>query len=517
MLFNDYFEKCLAHDHGLPALVDGERAYSWTQIDEISRGVASALTARQSGDAARVAVYSPNDAMAFACILGVLRADCVWVPLNWRNTIDVNAHFVSLTGCEFLFFHSSLAGEAAALSARSDVSCQFICIDGEAGEASLSLADFVACGSGRAPEPQADADRLVALFPTGGTTGLSKAAKWSHRTLAATMNAFWQALPSQEPIRHLVAGPMTHAAGLLMLLMLPGAGTSVILKTPDPLTILESIERHRITHLYVPPTLLYMMLAHPRVREFDYSSLRYMVLAAAPVAPSKLREAIEVFGPVMCQSFGQAEAPMFMTFLSTADLLAASEGGSDRFASCGRETLVARLAIMDEDGNLLPAGRRGEIVVKGPLVFAGYHDNNAQAAAEASCGGWHRTGDVGYRDADGFYYIVDRKKDMVVTGGFNVYTAEVEQVVLSHPGVRDCVVIGVPDPKWGEAVKAVIEARTGAEVGAEEVIDMVKKRLGSIHAPKSIEIWNELPRSGNGKVLKRLVRDRFWKEQERQV
>lgn len=513
MRFIDYYSKGMARGKGRVAFVDGDTCSSWAEVDTLSAKIAAGLCDLAASDEARVGVYSPNDARAFACVLGILRADLVWVPINWRNTVHANGHLLELASCDILFYHSDFTDEARQLAEQRKGGMRLICLDREP-ETGLSLTSL-ANGQSELPVPREDEDRLVALFPTGGTTGLSKASRWTHRTLTATCDAFWQCLATDEPIVHLMAGPMTHAAGLLALNMMPAAPTHIILKTPDPLSILRAIDAHKVTHLYLPPTLLYALLSHPRVGEFNYSSLRAMVLAAAPVAPEKLREAIKVFGPVICQSYGQAEAPMFLTFLPAKDLAEAGDN-SPIFASCGRETLQARLAIMDDNGALLPDNTRGEIVAKGPLVFSGYHAN-AEGTEKAFANGWLLTGDVGYRDSDGYYYIVDRKKDMIVTGGFNVYTAEVEQAVLAHPDVRDCAVFGIPDEKWGEAVKAVVELKPGATFDPEGIMATVKDLLGSVQTPKSVDAWDELPRSGNGKVLKREIRDSFWRNQNRQV
>ncbi|MBK0328129.1 AMP-binding protein [Rhodobacteraceae bacterium F11138] len=513
MRFIDYYNKGMARGAGGVAFIDGGTRYAWDEVDAMSARIAAGLHAMAPSDEARIGVYSPNDTRAFACVLGILRADLVWVPINWRNTVHANGHLLELTGCDILLYHSDFAREAQQLAEQRNGGMRLICLDKDTQTGS----EFAVLAEDHPglPDSFEDEDRLVALFPTGGTTGLSKAARWTHRTLGATCDAFWQCLATDEPIVHLVAGPMTHAAGLLALNMMPAAPTHIILKTPDPLSILQAIDQHRVTHLYLPPTLLYALLSHPRVGEFDYSSLRAMVLAAAPVAPEKLREARSVFGPVICQSYGQAEAPMFLTFLPARDLAQAGDN-SPIFASCGRETLQARLAIMDDDGAVLPDNTRGEIVARGPLVFPGYHAN-PEGTKKAFSNGWLRTGDVGYRDPDGYYYIVDRKKDMVVTGGFNVYTAEVEQAVLAHPDVRDCAVFGVPDEKWGEAVKAVVELKPGASFDPESIAAKVKDLLGAVQTPKSVDVWPELPRSGNGKILKREIRDRFWQQQDRQV
>jgi acyl-CoA synthetase (AMP-forming)/AMP-acid ligase II len=235
------------------------------------------------------------------------------------------------------------------------------------------------------------------------------------------------------------------------------------------------------------------------------------------MSSEKLKEAIDVFGPVMAQTYGQAESPMLCTFLSPQEhQVSGNPVHEQRLASCGRATLLTQVAIMDDDGRLLDAGDRGEIVIRGNLVMKGYV-NNPAATEEASRFGWHHTGDIGLMDSDGYVYIVDRKRDMIISGGFNIYPSEIEQVLWAHPDVQDCAVIGVPDDKWGEAVKAVVELKPGATTAPQDLLDFCRARLGGMKTPKSAEIWPELPRSPVGKVLKRDIRERFWAGQARRV
>jgi len=227
------------------------------------------------------------------------------------------------------------------------------------------------------------------------------------------------------------------------------------------------------------------------------------------MSAARLAEALERIGPVMAQLFGQSEAPMMISTMAPAEHF--REDGSpavERFTSAGRPTPLVTVGIMDEQGRLLPSGSRGEIVVRGSLVMAGYYQDPA-ATAEASRHGWHHTGDIGYLDADNYLYIVDRAKDMIISGGFNVYSAEVEQAVMEHPAVQDCAVVGLPDEKWGERVTAVVQAHPGQAVSAAEVRAFVKARIGGVKAPKQVEIWADLPRSKVGKVLKNEVRARL--------
>jgi acyl-CoA synthetase (AMP-forming)/AMP-acid ligase II len=245
-----------------------------------------------------------------------------------------------------------------------------------------------------------------------------------------------------------------------------------------------------------------MLLDHRDLPSTDLTSLQCLWYGAAPMSASRLEEALTKIGPVMGQLFGQSEAPMMISTLAPAEHF--RDNGSlarERLSSAGRPTPLTTVAIMDDAGALLAPGQRGEIVARGPLIMAGYY-KNPQATAEASQHGWHHTGDIGYLDQDNYLFIVDRAKDMIITGGFNVYSAEVEQVILTHPAVQDCAVIGLPDDKWGERVTAVLQLRPGQTITTDEMRGYVKKRLGSVKAPKQVEIWPDLPRSKVGKVLK---------------
>jgi acyl-CoA synthetase (AMP-forming)/AMP-acid ligase II len=293
-------------------------------------------------------------------------------------------------------------------------------------------------------------------------------------------------------------------------------GTVVVLPKFEPAAVLDAIERHRVTYMFLPPTAIYMLLAHPGVRGRDFSSLEYISYAGAPMSLDRLREAIAVFGPVMNASFGQTESPMCVTAMPP-HLHLGVDGDLAHPGSCGQANLLSRVEIMDDDGNLLPPGQHGEIVVRGPLVMAGYY-KNPQATADASRFGWHHTGDIGYRDENGWFFIVDRKKDMIITGGFNVYPAEVEQALHAHPAVQDCAVFGIPDEKWGEQVTAVVECRAGVTPPpVEDLLAFARDRLGAVKTPKQLSYIDSLPRSNAGKVLRAQLRKPYWQTSERAI
>ena len=425
---------------------------------------------------------------------------------------------MNLTGCEWLFYHSSFAPHVGAIREQVASLKHLVCIDKD-DHGYSSLKAFTADSLGKIPhEIPYDAHRRCTVLGSGGTTGRSKGIMWDNLTWATLIAETGVTMPSSTSPVHLCAAPMTHAAGILTFMLTPQLPTNVIVEKIDPLELMQSIEKHKVTHVFLPPTALYAMLAHPRVREFDYSSLTHFLIAASPVAPDKLAEAIDIFGPCMCQCYGQVEAPMLITYLPQADLVEALNDQALRYRlkSCGKPCSQTRMAIMDSDGNIMPRGERGEIVVQGNLVAPCYY-LNPEATAEARRFDWHHTGDIGYWDEDGYVYIVDRAKDMIITGGFNVFSAEVENAINGHAAVENCAVIGTPDEKWGEAVTAIVVLRPNHSATAEEIIAFTKERIGSVKAPKKIEFWDDMPRSPVGKILKNEIRKTFWGDSERAV
>lgn len=511
----DFFDRGLMLNPQGACLVEGERVHTYAEVAASSHRIAGALLASGLGGA-HAAVYSPNVARVMECMLGILRAGSVWLPVNARDPVEAIIASLNDLDCECLFFHGEFEEQVARIRQEVPGLRLCVCLDRAAGGAPALdawIAGHHAQVSRQPPAP----DGVPAILSSGGTTGQPKGVVTTNRGWEAMICNHLTSMPLEERPVQLVVAPLSHGAGAMCFPVFAGGGANVIMRQPDPLAILGHIEQHAVTRLYLPPTLIYMLLAHPRVGEFDYSSLRYFLYAAAPMSVEKLKQAIEVFGPVLCQSFGQAETLIMLTFLSARDHTAALASGDERrLWSCGRPTLTSQIAIMDEAGRLLAPDELGEIVVRSPMVMQGYYRNPA-ATQEASMHGWHHTGDIGCMDAAGFVYIVDRKKDMVITGGFNVYPSEIEQVIMGIDAVQDCAVIGVPDEKWGEAVKAVVQLKPGAAASEQQVIDVCRRRLGGVRAPKTVEFWESLPRSAVGKVLKKEIRRRFWGEARRQV
>jgi fatty-acyl-CoA synthase len=487
----DYLDKGASLGRDAPCLVEGERTLTYGDVQDLSWRIAAALAASGVAPGGTVGILSSNDATAFACVFGIARRGAVWCPINPRNEAAENRALLELFDCECLLYHRSYAAMVPDLGIETAV-----CLDDLGGW----LEDA-------APVEQADPpDDLAMLVGTGGTTGLPKGVMLTARNLETMTALTLMGYPFRGRPAYLALAPLTHAAGVLCFPVLVLGGRIVVMPAPDLGHFLALVERERITHTFLPPTLIYMLLGHEAIATTDLSSLQCFWYGAAPMSTARLEEALRVIGPVMAQLFGQSEAPMMVSMLPPAEHFDADGSvATRRLASAGRPAPLVRVGIMDPDGALLPAGERGEIVVRSSLVMAGYYKDPAATEA-ASRHGWHHTGDVGYLDDEGYLFIVDRLKDMIITGGFNVYSAEVEQALMAHPAVRDCAVIGLPDEKWGEQVTAVVELKPGEAVAPEALIAFVKGRIGSVKAPKRVELWAELPRSKVGKVLKTDVR-----------
>jgi acyl-CoA synthetase (AMP-forming)/AMP-acid ligase II len=494
-------------------LIAADGTLTFEETRRFSHRIANRLRAEGIAKGDSACVLSANHLMVLPAILGALRMGAVAAMLAPSAAEDDIVAILRLNECRVLFYHADFAAHLPRIRAEVPGIAVVCRIDGTDG--------LLAWAAGQ-PEESADfdwhPDDVAMHASSGGSTGLPKSTMLTNANFSAILATFLSCLDVQDPIVNLVAIPASHAGGYIALLFMGVGATTVILPKPEPLAIMQAIERHKVTTLFLPPTVIYMMLAHPRLAEFSYASLRHFLYAAAPMSPDKLAAALETFGPVMVQTYGQAEAPSVLTIMTQREHVAAlaDPAKRGRLASCGRPTLFSQVAIMDDTGGFLPDGELGEIVCRGDLVMKGYF-RNPQATADIRTGGWQRTGDIGVFDADGYLYIVDRKKDMIITGGYNVYPAEIERHLMNHPAVRDCVVVGVPDEKWGEAVKAVVEVRDGASVSEDTLIAHCRGRLGGVKTPKSVDFVETLPRNAIGKVLKREVRGRYWVDRDRVI
>ena len=517
MRLADYFDATADKYPDNIAIVDGEVCMTYAQARRTVHAMAHALVrARAGGSGSHVAIYAPNDHRVSLLHLGANLADMAWLSVHIRNTVETNADVLEYFDASIVFFHSAFEAGVPVLKAKLSKANVYVCIDGPSAHGPSLVEWLEGCWEPFRNGPERP-DELAFLQPTGGTTGPSKGAVHTHRTLEMMALAECSAFDVGADSRHLVIAPLTHAAGLLALGFLVKGGTNVVIPGFDPEVILTLIEREKITHLFLPPTAVYALLANPRTKQTDFSSLKAFMIGAAPIAPEKFKEAVRVFGQVVYEGFGQTET-LIPILVKRPEHYLRADGTFDEDAirAAGKAVDVVRVAIMDTDGNLLPAGERGEIVVRSSMVMQGYYKKPEETAA-VSTHGWHHTSDVGIIDSRGFVTIVDRLKDMIVSGGFNIFPVEIEKVIQGHPAVLDCIVVGVPDDKWGEAVKAVVQLKPGQAADEEQIIALCKEHLGSTKAPKTVEFWVELPRSAVGKLLKKDVRAKYWGDQWRAV
>ena len=500
----DYLDKGAMLGADAPCLTMGEVDLSYAEVQRLSHRIARGLQRAGIAPGDKVAVLSSNDATAFGCVFGLSRAAAVWCPVNPRNEAAENGYVLDAFDCAALFFHSSYEPMVEQMRAGLPKVRVFVCID-RPGTCAPSLAQWLE-GASDAPIEIAPRDELAMIAGTGGTTGQPKGVMLSARNLETMSALTLMGYPFEGRPSYLALAPLTHAAGVLCFPVLALGGRVVIMPKPDLTEFLALIEKHRITHTFLPPTLIYMLLEHPQLATTQRDSLQCFWYGAAPISAARLEEALTKIGPVMAQLFGQTEAPMMISMMAPREHFNADGSvARQRLASAGRPAPLMQVATMNAEGQLLPRGETGEIVVRGSLVMMGYY-KDAAATAEAGRFGWHHTGDIGRIDEDGFLYIVDRAKDMIISGGFNVYSVEVEQALLQHPDVQDCAVIGLPDAKWGEKVVAVLQLHAGRSADPAQIQAFVKARIGSIKAPKLIETWPDLPRSKVGKVLKKDIR-----------
>ena len=497
----DYLDKGASVDPGAPCLTTDGSSTSYAEVRELSFRIAAALVRVGVEPGDKVAILSANDPVAFTCVFGISRAGAVWCPINPRNEAAENRELLDLFDCTVLIHQQSFDRLVDQIRGELPKLTTIVSLDGEPLEGTLSWEEFLGSGDvDRIDEPAVD--DLAMIVGTGGTTGRPKGVMLTGTNLETMTAITLMSYPfSGRPV-YLALAPLTHAAGVLCFPVMAKGGEIVVMRSPDVERFLGLVETHGVTHTFLPPTLIYMLLDHPGLSVVNLSSLQCFWYGAAPMSVTRLEEALARIGPVMAQLFGQTEAPMMVSALPPADhFLPDGSVAHTRLASAGRPTPLVTVAIMDADGALLAPGERGEIVVRSSLVMRGYY-RNEEATVEASAHGWHHTGDIGFLDPDGFLFIVDRAKDMVITGGFNVYSTEVEQALMEHPAVADCAVVGLPDEKWGERVTAVVQLRPGQSANGEELSSFVKQRIGSVKSPKQVEVWPDLPRSKVGKVLK---------------
>ncbi len=462
-------------------LTEGERTVSFREFDAATDRLGNALLAEGLAPGDRVGVLLPNSIECLVAYYALAKAGLVRVGLNTRETRDNHRYKLRDSGAR-----------AVILNDAEDLGPEIAIVG---GELTRLIADGESSPCAVAREPTAP----YRIGYTGGTTGRPKGVTLTTQGELAELSAF---LMDLVPDMHrsdtfLHAAPIAHASGAFFLPAITRGVRSVVMPKFDAAEFLLLAVRERATMTFLVPTMLALILEQPGLEAADLD-FRTITYGASPIAPSILKRGEARFGKVFAQTYGQAESPMVITCLRPED--------HDRIGSCGRPFTFVDCAIFDDDDRPLPAGEIGEIVCRGPQLMSCYW-GRPDATEEVFRGGWLHTGDVGRMDEDGFYYILDRKNDMLISGGYNVYPREVEEVLLACDGVVEAAVIGLPDEKWGDRVHAVVAGKPGLDVNA--LLAVMREQLADYKRPKSIEQWPELPKSGANKILRREIRDRI--------
>jgi len=489
-------------------LVWGDATWIWAEIDRRVDAMAAALAAKGVTKGDRVLVQSKNCNQMFESMFACFRLGAVWVPTNFRQTPSEVAYLGQASGASAMICHSDFPEHvAAAREAASDIGLVVSIGPSEFGEDCNALVEQYLGQA--APTASVEHDDPCWFFFTSGTTGRPKAAVLTHGQMAFVVtNHLCDLMPgTTQADASLVVAPLSHGAGVHQLAQVARAVKTVLLAS-DRFDIDEAwatVERWRVTNMFTVPTIVKMLTEHPAVDAYDHSSLRYIIYAGAPMYREDQKHALKKLGKVLVQYFGLGEVTGNITVLPPA-LHEAEDTPTIKVGTCGVERTGMQVSIQDDEGRELASFETGEICVCGPAVFPGYY-NNPEANAKAFRNGWFRTGDLGHMDQEGFLYITGRSSDMYISGGSNVYPRETEEKVLAHPAIAEVAIVGVPDKTWGEVGVAVCALRPGAQLNERELLTWMEDKVARYKLPKRVFFWDELPKSGYGKITKKIVRE----------
>ncbi len=494
------------------ALLHRAESHTYRQFRDRALAVGGNLRALgcEAGD--RVAFCLANSPRVMEVIFGCFAAGLVVVPVNARLHARELAYIVENSGAKVLVHGPEFA---EGIAAHADL------FSGLAGRVSTDAFDtLLNPANALAGAVEAAPEDICWLFYTSGTTGKPKGAMWNHRMVARVIMNYLADLHNIQPGEMVLhCAPMSHGSGVVALPAIARGATNAISESAsfDVEHLLATIERLKVSHIaFMAPTQIIKMLEDHVPGRHDLSSLKAICYGGAPIYVDQLKQAMATFGPVFVQLYGQGEAPITITGLTAAAHQKLLDAGDPRIGSAGHVRTDVEAHCVDADNNPLPAGKVGEVVVRGDVVMPGYW-NNPEASAQALRGGWLHTGDIGYFDEQGYLFLLDRATDMVISGGNNVYPREVEEVIILHPQVANCVVFGIPDDYWGEAVHVVVVRKPGATLTAEEIIGFCGEHMAGYKKPKAVDFVDELPVSGYGKILRREVRDTYWAGREGRI
>ena len=508
-LFINAFKK---HRDRLFCKVDG-LDYKYLDIDRASNRVANGIRKLGYRTNDRLAIILPNGIDYVVADFGILKSGTTLVPLNLAVSESDIAYILKEADVKMAIIDASFVDKLKAMISNLPELKHIVVVGGNTGGKYINWDDFKneQSDGGIIPDSAPDDDAVIAF--TGGTTGKPKGVVLSQRGVFFDMVAHSVDLPYQTNDKMLLMTPLSHGAGTLMLAGTVKGTSFLVEKSVDLFRALELIEKEKITTIFLVPTIIYVLLEVLKQKQYDMSSLRLIVYGAAPISETRLAEALQIFGPVLVQGYGQVECPNMITTLTVEDHIKALDHPS-LLQSCGRPDIMVSLRIVDDSDNELPVGQIGEIIINTPYTMKCYL-NQPELTAKTIVDGWLHTGDMGRVDEEGYVYIVDRKKDMIISGGMNVFPTEVEEVIRKHPQVNEVSVIGIPDDHWGEAVTACV-VRKG-DVSEDDIKNYCKDRLSKYAQPKTVIFKEQLPHTLIGKIDKRALREPYWEGKTRRV
>ncbi|QEY62903.1 long-chain fatty acid--CoA ligase [Metapseudomonas lalkuanensis] len=497
------------------ALVDARQRVTFLELERRTNRLASGLAAIGLTEGAHVAILALNRVELVEAEIAFYKAGMVKVPINARLSLDEVLQVLNDSHSQAVIADGRFAAALHARRAEAPRLRFIISLDNDEGE--MPYLGILERGNEVPVNGDPADDQLAVLHYTSGSSGVLKAAMLSFGNRKALIRKSIASPTRRAAPGDVMAhvGPITHASGMQIMPLLAVGACNLLLERYDDRLLLEIIQRERVTRLFLVPAMINRLVNLPGVEDYDLGSLRLVMYGAAPMAPALVKRAIEVFGPILAQGYGAGETCSLVTVLTEQDHLV-EDGEEGRLASCGRCYFETDLRVVNEDFVDVRPGEIGEIVVKGPDIMKGYWQA-PELTAEVMRDGYYLTGDLATVDERGYVFIVDRKKEMIISGGFNIYPTEVEQVLYSLPQVFEAAVVGVPDEQWGEAVRAVVVLKPGEQLSAEDIIDHCGRTLAGFKKPRAVDFVAELPKNPNGKVVRRLIRDAYWKGQERRI
>jgi acyl-CoA synthetase (AMP-forming)/AMP-acid ligase II len=501
------------------AIAYGDYELSYLQANERINKLANGLRGLGIQKGSNVAILLHNCPEFIETLFACFKAGLGTVPINFRLHPKECAFIIDNSEAVAVVLGEDFRDSLYALKNEMPEVKHYICIP-EPLEGMIFYEKLLQGQSAGFTDERVERDDLAWLFYTSGTTGSPKGAMLTHHVLMMmTMNFFADMCPLGPEDVVLHAAPLSHGSGLYGIPNVAKGAANVILKSKsfEPKIVFETIQKRKVTNMFVAPAMIKRLVTSPEFDQYDLSSMKCINYGGAPIYEEDLKEAVRKWGQVFVQLFGQAESPMTISYLRSEEhLLEGTEEQMKRLTSAGIPRTDLEVKIFDSQDKELPSGEMGEIVVRGEVVMKGYW-RNPEATAETLGGGWLHTGDLGIMDERGYVYILDRAKDMIISGGENIYSREIEDIILKHPAVYEVAVIGIPDEKWGEAVKAIVSLKEGQKATGEEIIDFCKQHLASYKKPKSVDFIDAIPKNPYGKVLKRELREKYWAGEARRV